>query len=109
MDYIQPMNERLDHAFEAARRALPDELQDELAAVVEAFVSAQEADPRARLATGEAEEIERRLDATHPVADARDYDSWLRAKVETAIREADARPGEAASLSEVRQKFGLEP
>jgi hypothetical protein len=55
------MNKRLDNAFEAARRSLGEEAQEELASVVEHFVSMQTADPAELLTPEQCAELDRRM------------------------------------------------
>lgn len=107
--YIHPMNKRLDDAVAAARKTLDDDLQDDLAALVEAFVSGCASDGPAALTPEEDAALERHLDTTHPIAEAGDHDRWLRAKIERAVEQADSVPGQGASLAEMQKRFGLEP
>lgn len=55
------MNKRLDNAFEAARKTLSEDLQEELAAVVEHFISAQSADLAGLLSPEQQAELDRRM------------------------------------------------
>ena len=101
------MNKRLDNAIEAARRTLSEHAQEDLAALVEEFVTGQTLESETAVTAGQEGRLEQRLDATHPVADPAAHDRWFREKVETAVREADADPDRRASLSEMQMKFGL--
>ncbi len=55
------MNKRLDDAIAAARRALDEEAQEELAAVVEHFVDIQTTEISELLTTDQISELKRRM------------------------------------------------
>ena len=59
--YIAGMNNRLDTAIEAARRALDEALQEELAALVEHFVHIQTANTAELLTPEQIAELECRM------------------------------------------------
>ena len=103
------MNKRLDTAIEAARRTLGEDAQEELAALVENYLSGWTLDSEARLTPEDETRLEHRLDAEHPVAEPAEHDRWFRMKVNRAVRDADADPGRGTLLAEMRMKFGLEP
>ena len=63
------MNKRLDNAIEAARRTLGEHAQEELAAIVEDYVSHQSLEPAEILAPEQMAELERRMARPFEAAD----------------------------------------